>query len=92
MGQLSLDFSNADAMALGVRAFGYLSGDAAFVDQMLAGRQRDELTHLLSDPEFLSNVLDALIADETALAYFVGTVGVPIAVPYEARRVLRAGG
>jgi hypothetical protein len=90
MDQLSLDYSTADAIALGLRAFGYLSGDAALVGQLLVGRQRDELAHLLSDPKFLASVLDALIADETALVYFVGTVGVTIAVPYEARRVLKA--
>jgi hypothetical protein len=92
MAQLSLDYSRTDAIALGVRAFGYLSGDAAFVDRMLAGRQRDELTHLLADPKFLAGVLDALIADATALALFVGTVGITIAVPYEARRLLKAAG
>jgi hypothetical protein len=92
MGQLSLDYSMADAIALGVRAFGFLSGDSAFVHRMLAGRQRAQLSHLLSNPKFLAGVLDALIADETALAYFVGTVGVTIATPYEARRLLNAAG
>jgi hypothetical protein len=90
MGQLSLDYSTAHAVALGVRAFGYLSGDAALVDQLLGGRPRDELTRLLGDAEFLASVLDALIADETALVYFVGTIGVTITEPYEARRLLKA--
>lgn len=92
MEQLSLDYSTADALALGVRAFGYLSGDAALVDRLLAGEHRDNLPRLLSDPRFLVSVLDALIADETALAYFVGVVSVPIALPYEARRLLRTIG
>jgi hypothetical protein len=90
MEQLPFDFSTADDMALGARAFGFLSGDAAVLGRLLNDRRREDVPALLAKPDFLVRVLDELISNEAALAWFAGTVGVPVTAPYEARRRLRA--
>jgi hypothetical protein len=73
-----------------VRAFGHVASDAAAVDALLDSAPRETLPRLLAHPEFLARVLDRLIADEAALAWFIGTLWLSVDVPYEARRVLRA--
>jgi hypothetical protein len=37
-----MDFSTADAVALAVRAFGFVSGDAALVERLLDGAEHDQ--------------------------------------------------
>jgi hypothetical protein len=66
--QLSMDFSTADAVTLAVRAFGFVSGDAAFVKRLLAGSDHTEIPRLLTQHAFLARVLDAVINDENILS------------------------
>jgi hypothetical protein len=87
-----VDLSIADAVTLAVRAFGFVSGDATLLENLLAGADRGDVPKLLAQHDFLARVLDAVIKDEATLAWFARTTDLPLEAPYEARRLLKIGG
>jgi len=78
------------AEALAFRAVAFLAADQAYMADFLSrsGISADTLADLVEDRDFLTGVLDHLLADESLLLAFCGNTGIDPADVLPARHAL----